>query len=94
MIFATFGRPTTGGLHHHRSVLRATWRPEDEFLIFDVCANALNRMVRSIVGSLKMVGSGSGRSMIFRPFWRRAMKSFGDGRPAHGLYAVSVEYDN
>lgn len=93
--FATFGRPTTGE-STIREVFAATWRPEDEFLIFDVCANAfLNRMVRSIVGSLKMVGSGQwtlddfSAALAARERNRSAMAA-----PAHGLYLVSVEYDN
>lgn len=93
--FATFGRPTTGD-STVREVYGAIWRREGEFLIFDIRANAfLNRMVRSIVGSLKMVGSGQwtlddfSTAFAVRKRSRSAMAA-----PAHGLYLMSVEYDN
>ncbi len=93
--FATFGRPTTGE-STIREVYGATWRREDEFLIFDIRANAfLNRMVRSIVGSLKMVGSGQwSPDEFWAAFAARERNRSAMAAPAQGLYLVSVEYDN
>lgn len=93
--FATFGRPTTGD-STVREVYSAEWRQEGEMLIFSICANAfLHRMVRSIVGSLKMVGSGKWTKDDFvDALMACERRRSATAAPAHGLYLVSVEYDN
>lgn len=93
--FATFGRPTIGD-STVREVFAAEWRQEDEMLIFRICANAfLHRMVRSIVGSLKMVGSGKWSINDFADALQACdRKRSATAAPAHGLYLISVEYDN
>ena len=56
--FATFGRPPQGE-NTVRTVFRAEWQKQDAYLTFDIEANAfLYRMVRSIVGTLVLVGLG------------------------------------
>ena len=43
-----------------RELFVAEWERDDEFACFDIEANAfLYRMVRSMVGSLKLVGEGT-----------------------------------
>ena len=93
--FATFGRATTGE-STVREVFAAEWRREGEMLIFRICANAfLHRMVRSIVGSLKMVGCGKWTSEEFvGALAAHERKRSAMAAPAHGLYLISVEYDN
>lgn len=93
--FATFGRAPVGE-NTVREVYRAEWRAEGEMLVFRICANAfLQRMVRSLVGSLKEVGSGRwsvddmDAALAARERQRSATTA-----PAHGLYLVSVEYDD
>jgi tRNA pseudouridine38-40 synthase len=52
-------------------------------------------MVRSIVGSLKAVGSGQWTLAAFAAaLAARERKWSATAAPAHGLYLVSVEYDN
>ncbi len=93
--FATFGRATTGDTTV-REVFEAQWRCEGDLLIFRICANGfLNRMVRSLVGSLKEVGSGKwsvddfSAALAARDRGRSAASA-----PAHGLYLVFVDYNN
>ena len=93
--FATFGRATVGD-STIREVYSAAWRREEEMLHFHICANAfLNRMVRSIGGSLKMVGSGKWSKDDFADaLASRERKRSATAAPAYGLYLVSVEYND
>lgn len=91
--FATFGQPPKG-TNTVREVFGAYWIQDDDWLAFRIRANAfLQRMVRSIVGSLKVVGTGDWSVDDFV----MALKACDRSRsamvaPAHGLYLVSVEY--
>lgn len=93
--FATFGRPTVGD-KTVREVYAAEWRQESELLVFRICANAfLQRMVRSVVGSLKAVGSGRWTVDDFAAALAACERKRSESAaPAHGLYLMSVEYDN
>ena len=93
--FATFGRPTVGD-NTVREVVSASWRSEEQLAIFEICANGfLHRMVRSTVGSLKMVGCGKWSIGDFADaLAARERRRSATAAPAHGLYLVSVEYDN
>lgn len=91
--FATFGQPTQGE-STVREVFAAQWQQQGEMLVFLIEANAfLQRMVRSVVGSLKAVGEGRWSVEEFeaalnaRDRRRSAMVA-----PAQGLYLVSVTY--
>ncbi len=91
--FATFGRPPQGEATVRR-VLRAEWGGEPPWLTFDIEANAfLYRMVRSIVGTLLLVGRGG---MSVEEF-RLALASCdrdraGPTAPPHGLCLMEVKY--
>jgi tRNA pseudouridine38-40 synthase len=91
--FATFGQPPKG-TNTVREVFEAHWVRDGDWLAFRIQANAfLQRMVRSIVGSLKMVGTGDWSVDDFV----MALQACDRSRsamvaPAHGLYLVSVEY--
>ena len=91
--FATFGRAPVGD-NTVREVYRAEWRAEGEMLVFQICANAfLNRMVRSVVGSLKKVGEGKWTAgQLATALAARDRKQSATAAPAHGLYLLSVEY--
>lgn len=93
--FATFGRPTVGE-STVREVYSAMWRQEEQMAIFEICANGfLHRMVRSIVGSLKVVGCGKWSVGDFADaLAAQERKRSATAAPAHGLYLISVEYDN
>ncbi|MCP5096381.1 MAG: tRNA pseudouridine(38-40) synthase TruA [Chloroflexi bacterium] len=92
--FATFGQPPQG-ISTVRELFNASWKRDGEMIRFYVEANAfLYRMVRSLVGSLKLVGDGTWTVEAFVD----AFHSCDRGRsgmvaPPHGLYLVSVTYD-
>ena len=92
--FATFGQPPQG-VKTVRSVFQAKWCIKEPYLMFTIQANAfLYRMVRSIVGSLKLVGEGSWSVEQFLEAFEVADRSFcGPVAPPQGVYLVSVEYD-
>ncbi|HRQ40607.1 MAG TPA: tRNA pseudouridine(38-40) synthase TruA [Chloroflexota bacterium] len=93
--FATFGQPPKGE-NCVRHVFAARWQRQGDCLLFFIEANAfLYRMVRSMVGSLKLVGDGSWTVDDFVTALQsqdRAMA--GPTAPAQGLFLVSVTYDN
>lgn len=92
--FATFGQPPQGE-NTIREVLAARWQQEGSFFIFYIQANAfLYRMVRSLVGSMKLVGDGTWNLEDFlTAFEARNRSRAGMIAPAQGLYLVSVTYD-
>lgn len=91
--FATFGQPPKG-TNTVREVFAAQWVRQQEWLTFRIQANAfLQRMVRSIVGSLKMVGAGDWTIAHFATALQACDRSRSAMvAPPHGLYLVSVEY--
>jgi tRNA pseudouridine38-40 synthase len=93
--FATFGQPPQGD-NTRREVFQAEWYRDNEFICFDIQANAfLQRMVRSLVGSLKCVGDGTWTVEDFVSAFRSCDRSqSGTVAPPQGLYLVSVTYDD
>lgn len=100
--FATFGRPPQAlspGSEQRgnsvREVFAANWQWRAGLLVFYIEANAfLYRMVRSIVGSLKLVGDGSWTVDEFVGAFHAGDRSRGGMiAPPHGLYLVSVVYE-
>lgn len=91
--FATFGQPPQGN-STVRTVVKAEWQECAPYLVLTVEANAfLFRMVRSIVGSLKMVGDGSWSIEQFGKALKRADRTqCGPVAPPQGVYLVSVKY--
>ncbi|PID86078.1 MAG: tRNA pseudouridine(38-40) synthase TruA [Chloroflexi bacterium] len=91
--FATFGQPPQGTVTV-REVFAAQWEKRNELLVFTMVANAfLYRMVRSIVGSLKMVGEGGWTVEMFEAALAACDRSrSGAAAPAQGLTLVSVTY--
>lgn len=93
--FATFGLPPQGE-STVRELYSALWQEQDPYLVFTITANAfLYRMVRSIVGSLVAVGSGSWSVADFAS----ALASGDRNRsaaaaPPHGLYLATILYDD
>jgi tRNA pseudouridine38-40 synthase len=91
--FAAFGRPPQGEITVRR-VLMAEWSGEPPWLSFDIEANAfLYRMVRSIVGTLLMVGQGRMDYETFVAALASHDRSCaGPTAPPHGLCLVEVKY--
>jgi tRNA pseudouridine38-40 synthase len=93
---ATFGRPPEGGREAStvRTVLRAEWKEGGSLLTFHLEANAfLFRMVRSIVGTLALVGWNEISVEEFRAILEARDRSrVKRVAPAHGLCLVEVNY--
>ena len=91
--FASFGQAPQGD-NTVRTVYRAQWISEEPFVYFDVVANAfLYRMVRSLVGTLLLVGTGELSSAGFEEILRSADRDkAGQAVPAHGLCLMKVNY--
>ena len=92
--FATFGQPPQGE-STVRELFTAVCRRDGEQVSIFIEANAfLQRMVRSIVGSLKLVGEGSWTVEQFvTALEARDRSQCGTVAPPHGLYLVSVTYE-
>lgn len=92
--FATFGQPPQGENTVRQLFAAVCQREGDEVSIF-IEANAfLQRMVRSIVGSLKLVGEGSWSVEQFvTALEARDRSQCGTVAPPHGLFLVSVTYE-
>lgn len=92
--FATFGRPPKG-INTVREVYEARWSRSNERLTFLITANAfLYRMVRSIVGSLKLVGEGKWTVEEFESALLAGDRHrCGKLAPPQGLCLVSVAYE-
>lgn len=92
--FATFGTPPQG-INTVRDLFRAEWSRDGEFLYFDIEATAfLKRMVRSLVGSLRLVGDGSWSVDDFAAaFNAKARDRSGASAPPQGLVLDFVRYD-
>lgn len=91
--FATFGQPPQG-TNTERTIFQAFWEVQAPYLQFTVQGNAfLYRMVRSIVGSLKLVGEGAWSVEKFEAAFHAADRSFcGAVAPPQGVCLEAVEY--
>lgn len=91
--FATFGQPPQGQ-NTVRRVLRADWWSEAPFFHFDIEANAfLQRMVRSLVGTLLQVGVGEFSPEGFCQRLAACDRSLaGPTAPPQGLCLMAVNY--
>lgn len=91
--FATFGQPPRPG-HTVREVFAAQWSRRGDWLFFDIEANAfLRRMVRSLVGTLLLVGSGKMSPEEFGDILAERDRSLaGPTAPPHGLCLERVSY--
>jgi tRNA pseudouridine38-40 synthase len=91
--FATFGRPPSGE-NSQRHVFRADWEQDGTLLSFTIEANAfLQRMVRSLVGSLCLVGEGQWSVSTFAEVFAAADRALaGPTAPPQGLCLLGVTY--
>lgn len=91
--FASFGQPTQGA-STVREIVRASCVREANHIYVDMSANAfLRQMVRSIVGTLLLVGRGALTPLDVRRILEAKDRSLaGPPAPAHGLCLVRVNY--
>lgn len=91
--FATFGQPPQGD-NTTRYVYSADWHTDEPFLTFTIEANAfLYRMVRSLVGTMKLVGEGSWTVEDFvSALAAKDRTQAGQTAPPQGLFLQSVTY--
>jgi len=92
--FATFGQPPQGTVTVRR-LYRAQWAQQGSRLRFTIEANAfLFRMVRSLVGSLRLVGDGRWTVDAFSAALAAADRTYaGKTAPPQGLTLVAVRYE-
>ena len=93
--FGTFGTPPQGS-NTVRRLFKAEWRhATDDELVFEIEGNAfLKRMVRSIVGTLRLVGNGSWTVDEFVEVLESAERgNAGPSAPPQGLVLEFVDYD-
>ncbi|MGH2521495.1 MAG: tRNA pseudouridine(38-40) synthase TruA [Anaerolineales bacterium] len=93
--FAAFGADPDDGDSTIRTVIQAEWSVGDpNWLYFDIRADAfLYRMVRSLVGALKRVGTGGLTVEGFSAILRSRDRNQGPATaPAHGLCLMEVVY--
>lgn len=91
--FATFGRPSSGD-NSVRCIFRADWRRDGMLMRFVVEANGfLQRMVRSLVGSLCLVGEERWSVATFAEVFAAADRgAAGPTAPPQGLCLLEVVY--
>jgi tRNA pseudouridine38-40 synthase len=92
--FATFGTDPDERDNTTRTVSQAEWRRANEWFYFDIQADAfLYRMVRSVVGALKRVGTGEMTPQAFAQLLEaRDRAQCPPIAPAHGLCLIDVIY--
>ncbi|MGB1250851.1 MAG: tRNA pseudouridine(38-40) synthase TruA [Candidatus Promineifilaceae bacterium] len=91
--FATFGTPPQGN-NTVREVFLARCEQQGEFIWFDIEATAfLKRMVRSLVGSLRLVGDGRWTVAQFvNALEQKRREASGPSAPPQGLVLERVDY--
>lgn len=91
--FATFGQPPQGE-NTVRHVFSAQWQRREPYLAFTIEANAfLYRMVRSLVGTMVLVGDSSWTPEAFvEALEARDRSQAGQTAPPQALFLQSVTY--
>lgn len=91
--FRTFGTPPQGD-NSVREIFVSQWERDGDFLKFNITASAfLRRMVRCLVGSLKLVGDGTWTVDDFVAALGACKRSrTGATAPPQGLVLTSVHY--
>jgi len=92
--YEAFSKVQTQVNHFECQILEATWKSENDLVLFEIRANRFLRgMVRALVGTMMEVGKGKKSVHDFeRIILSKDRKKAGENVPAYGLYLVSVNY--
>lgn len=92
--FSSFCRSSKSMDNHNCTVKKAFWKEKNNMLTFNITANRFLRgMVRTIVGTLLMVGDGRISVNDFRKIINaKNRKLAGPAAPAKGLFLIQVKY--
>ena len=92
--FKCFSKANTGVKHYLCNVNEAYWSQENGQLVFHISANRFLRgMVRSVVGTILMIGRGQLDQQGFRSLVAAGDHSkAGRAAPANGLFLTRVNY--
>ena len=92
--FQCFSKVKTEVTTFDCTIVRASWVPQTDCLIFTIEGNRFLRgMVRSIVGTLLEIGMGKWTSADFKRILEsKSRQEAGRAVPAHGLHLVKVTY--
>ena len=93
--FKSFSKSNTDVNTHNCKIFKAIWIIEDNQLIFTIVADRfLRNMVRSIVGTLILIGLHKISLIDFNAIIESKNRTeAGFSVPAHGLYLTKIEYD-
>ena len=93
--FKSFSKSNTDVNTHNCTIFKAIWIIEDNQLIFTITADRfLRNMVRSIVGTLILIGLHKISLIDFNAIIESKNRTeAGFSVPAHGLYLTKIEYD-
>ena len=93
--FAAFKAVNSSAVTTVRTIYRAEWSREGDYLFFDVAGSGfLYNMVRIMVGTMLRIGMGyDDVSVIENALRDPSRENAGDTAPAHGLTLWRVEYD-
>lgn len=93
--FGAFTPTDTRHVHFTRTIFRCEWEERDDELVLCIEADAfLRHMVRTIVGSMLLVGRGRRPvSWIIELLARAPRSRAGSTLPAHALTLVGVRFD-
>lgn len=94
--FTSFSKLNTQTANNNCRILYAHWKREKDILVFTIKANRfLHNMVRSIVGTLVLVGKGKLTIDEFAQIIEAKDRSkAGASAAAKGLFLEEIEYDN
>ncbi|WP_235989307.1 tRNA pseudouridine(38-40) synthase TruA [Psychroserpens algicola] len=92
--FQCFSKVNTDVKTYHCKLMKASWRFENDELIFTIKADRfLRNMVRAIVGTLVNIGLGKLQLESLHDIIKsKDRREAGFSVPAHGLYLVNIEY--
>ncbi|MDR3327700.1 MAG: tRNA pseudouridine(38-40) synthase TruA [Prevotellaceae bacterium] len=94
--FTSFSKLHSDVKTNNCTVFQAKWEHSGEVWVFTIQANRfLRNMVRAIVGTLLMIGTGKVSIEQFRQIIEAKDRGkAGSSAPAHGLYLVDILYNN
>lgn len=92
--FGAFCKAHAGNATNICDVRHASWVQENDILVFTICADRfLRNMVRSVVGTLLLIGEQKINFTDFKKIIQSGKRSLaGESVPAKGLFLTDVKY--